>query len=171
MNHPEIVLIIARADNGVIGQDGRLPWHLPDDLRRFKQLTTGCPMVMGRKTFDSLPGLLPGRRHIVVTRNPAWEAEGTTRAASLDEALSLANAPHVYVIGGAEIWEQALPLADRIELTAVHVTPDGETVIAAPDPATWAEISREAHPTADGRPAYDFVTLRRKEAGAGERQG
>ncbi|MEQ1687322.1 MAG: dihydrofolate reductase [Sphingopyxis sp.] len=164
MNHPEIVLVMARADNGVIGVDGRLPWHLPDDLRRFKQITAGCPMVMGRKTFDSLPGLLAGRRHIVITRNPAWEAEGASRAGSLADALALANAPHVCIIGGAEIWAQALTLADRIELTHVHSAPAGDTHIDAPDTREWVESAREAHGAADGRPAYDFVTYRRKAA-------
>ncbi|MEQ1726155.1 MAG: dihydrofolate reductase [Sphingopyxis sp.] len=162
MNHPEIVLVMARADNGVIGANGHLPWHLPDDLRRFKQITAGCPMVMGRKTFDSLPGLLRGRRHIVITRNTAWEAEGAEVAHSLTDALTLANAPHVCIIGGADIWAQALPIADRIELTEVRLSPAGDAIIDAPSPAQWHEIAREAHPSADGRPAYDFVTYRRK---------
>lgn len=162
MNHPEIVLVMARGDNGVIGHEGRLPWHLPDDLRRFKQLTMGCPMVMGRKTFDSLPGLLRGRRHIVLTRNAEWEAEGAERAANLADALALANAPHVCIIGGADLWAQALPIADRIELTAVHLSPVGDTYIDAPDPKYWEETARETHPAADERPAYDFVTLRRR---------
>lgn len=163
MNHPEIVLVMARADNGVIGLDGHLPWHLPDDLRRFKQLTMGCPMVMGRKTFDSLPGLLRGRRHIVMTRNAEWEAEGAERAANFADALALANAPHVCIIGGGDIWAQALPIADRIELTAVHISPDGDTSIDAPDSKCWEEVARETHPAADGRPAFDFITLRRRE--------
>ncbi len=162
MNHPEIVLVLARADNGVIGADGRLPWRLPDDLRRFKQLTMGRPMIMGRKTFDSLPGLLDGRRHIVVTRDAEWSAEGAERAGSVAEALALANAPHVCVIGGADIWRQVLPLADRIELTEVHCSPEGDAVVDAPDAAEWDEVAREARPAVDGRPAFDFVTLKRK---------
>jgi dihydrofolate reductase len=162
MNHPEIVLVMARADNGVIGLDGHLPWHLPDDLRRFKQLTMGCPMVMGRKTFDSLPGLLRGRRHIVMTRNAEWEADGAERAANLGDALALANAPHVCIIGGGDIWAQALPIADRIELTEVHVEPQGDTAIAVPDKKLWIEVAREAYPSTEGKPAFDFVTLRRK---------
>lgn len=161
MNHPEIILVLARADNGVIGRDGRLPWRLPDDLRHFKQITMGRPMVMGRKTFDSLPGLLDGRRHIVLTRDGGWSAEGAEPATSVEQALALANAPHVCVIGGAEIWAQFLPLADRIELTEVHAEPDGDTFVDAPDPADWEEVARIAHPAVDGRPAFDFVTLKR----------
>ncbi len=120
----EVFLVAAVAANGVIGADGAMPWHIPADLRHFKSLTMGqnglgCPMVMGRKTFDSLPGLLPGRRHIVLTRDRAWRAEGAEAVHSLAEALHLANAPHIAVIGGAEIYAQALPLASRIELTEV----------------------------------------------------
>ena len=162
MNRPEVVMVIARADNGVIGHKGKLPWRLPDDLRRFKQLTMGRPMVMGRKTFDSLPGVLDGRRHIVVTRDADWAAEGAERAGSVDEALALANAPHVCVIGGADIWRQLIDRADRIELTEVHAAPEGDATIDAPDPARWREIAREAHGAADGRPAFDFVTLVRR---------
>ncbi len=162
MNHPEIIMVLARADNGVIGIDGRLPWRLPDDLRRFKQLTMGRPMIMGRKTFDSLPGLLDGRRHIVVTRDAEWAADGAERAGSVAEALALANAPHVCVIGGADIWRQVLPLADRIELTEVHLSPEGDAVADAPDMAEWEEVAREARPAVDGRPAFDFVTLKRR---------
>ena len=161
MNRPEIVLVLARADNGVIGAQGRLPWRLPDDLRRFKQITMGRPMIMGRKTFDSLPGLLAGRRHIVVTRDPDWSADGAERAGSIEEALALANAPHVCVIGGGDIWRQTLPIADRIELTAVHAAPAGDVTVDLPDPAQWQEIARESHPPADGRPGFDFITLRR----------
>jgi dihydrofolate reductase len=162
MNHPEIILVLARADNGVIGQDGRLPWRLRDDLRRFKQLTMGRPMIMGRKTFDSLPGLLDGRRHIVVTRDKGWASDGAERAGSIGEALALANAPHVCVIGGADIWQQVLPMADRIELTEVHAAPDGDARVDAPDPADWEEVARASHAASDGQPAFDFVTLRRR---------
>ena len=166
MNHPEIILILARADNGVIGVDGRLPWRLPDDLRRFKQLTMGRPMIMGRRTFDSLPGLLGGRRHIVLSRDADWSADGAERAASPAEALAMANAPHVCVIGGAEIWAQFLPMADKIELTEVHCEPAGDTQVAAPDAAQWVEVARIAHRAEQGangaRPAFDFVTYKRR---------
>jgi dihydrofolate reductase len=162
MDHPEIVLIAAVADNGVIGVDGGMPWHISADFRRLKALTMGKPLVMGRKTFDSLPGVLPGRRHIVITRDPAWEAEGAERAASLAEALQLANAPHIMVFGGAQIFAEALPLADRIELTEVHAAPDGETRFPDFDRSHWAETFREAHAPEGRNPGFDFVTLLRK---------
>ena len=162
MNRPEIILILARASNGVIGQDGALPWRLPDDLRRFKQLTMGRPMIMGRRTFDALPGLLDGRRHIVMTRDGQWSADGAERAGSAAVALSLANAPHVCVIGGAEIWAQFIDQADRIELTEVHAAPLGDARVDPPDPAVWGAVSRTAHPPRDDRPGFDFVTLKRR---------
>lgn len=163
MNHPEITLILARAANGVIGANGRMPWYLPADLRRFKQLTMGRPMIMGRKTFDSLPAVLEGRRHIVLTRDADWQEEGAEPVASVEEALKLANAPHVMVIGGAEIYRLFLPLADRIELTEVAIEPQGDAMIDYPDPAHWREVAREDHPAGEGgRPAYSFVTLTRR---------
>jgi dihydrofolate reductase len=160
-DHPEIVLVLARADNGVIGRDGALPWRLPADLRRFKTLTQGRPMVMGRRTFDSLPGLLPGRRHIVLTRDRAWAEEGAEVVHDVDEAIRIANAPVVMVIGGAEIYALFLPLADRIELTEVHVDVRGDASIAYPDPAQWQEMAREDHAGAGDAPAHGFVTFRR----------
>lgn len=162
MNHPEITLILARAANGVIGAGGKLPWHLPADLRRFKQRTMGRPMIMGRKTFDSLPAVLEGRRHIVLTRDAEWQDENAEVAHSVEEALRMANAPQVMVIGGAEIYRLFLPLADRIDLTEIELEPAGDAVIAALDPAEWQEVAREAHPAADGRPAHAFVTLTRR---------
>ncbi|SEH14538.1 dihydrofolate reductase [Sphingopyxis sp. YR583] len=162
MNRPEITLVLARAANGVIGAGGKMPWHLPADLRRFKQLTMGRPMIMGRKTFDSLPAILEGRRHIVLTRDPEWQDEGAEPVATIEEALKLANAPHVMVIGGAEIYRLFLPLADRIELTEVALEPKGDAVIDYPAAADWQEIAREDHPADEaGRPAYSFVTLTR----------
>jgi dihydrofolate reductase len=123
----EIFLVVAVAQNGVIGADGSMPWHLPADLRHFKALTIGQPMVMGRKTFESLPGLLPGRRHIVLTRDPDWAEDGAEIARSVEEAVRLANAPHVAVIGGAEIFRLFLPLASRIEWTEILAQPEGDT--------------------------------------------
>lgn len=161
MNHPEIVLIVARADNGVIGVDGKLPWHLPADLRHFKQLTLGVPMIMGRKTFDSLPGLLPDRRHIVLTRDEDWAEEGAEVAHSVEEAMRMANVPHVSVIGGAEIYRLFLPHADRIELTEVHLDAKGDTRLDPLGPE-WAEVARTSHPAEGERPAFDFVTLKRR---------
>lgn len=160
MNRPEIILIVARASNGVIGNKGKLPWHLPADLRHFKQLTMGKPMIMGRKTFDSLPGLLPNRRHIVLTRDRRWAEEGAETAQSVNQALKIANAPHVAVIGGAEIYALFLPRADRIELTEVHLSPEGDTQLA-PFGSDWSEAARVSSPAVDGHPAFDFVTLRR----------
>ena len=163
MNRPEITLILARAANGVIGAGGKMAWHLPADLRRFKQLTMGRPMIMGRKTFDSLPAVLEGRRHIVLTRDAEWHDEHAEVAHSAPEALRLANAPQVMVIGGAEIYRLFLALADRIELTEVALEPKGDAVIAAPDPAEWREVAREDHPAGEaGRPAYAFVTFTRR---------
>jgi len=161
MNHPEIVLIVARADNGVIGVDGKLPWHLPADLRHFKQLTLGVPMIMGRKTFDSLPGLLPDRRHIVLTRNEDWAEEGAEVVHSVEEAMRMANAPHVSIIGGAEIYRLFLPHADRIELTEVHLQATGDTQMDPLGP-DWVEVARTSHMAEGERPAFDFVTLKRR---------
>ena len=120
-------------------------------------------MIMGRKTFESLPGLLPGRRHIVLTRDTEWQEDGAEIAASLDDALRLANAPHVAVIGGAEIYRLFADRADTVELTEVHLSPQGDTVIEAYGPSEWQEIARERHEATDGKPAYSFVTLKRKQ--------
>ena len=160
MTRPPIALVVARADNGVIGRDGRLPWHLPDDLRRFKRLTMGTAMIMGRKTFESLPGLLPGRRHIVLTRDRGWRAEGAEVVHDVAGAIAAAgDDAAVSVIGGADIFQLFLPIADRIELTEVHGDIAGDVTLPPFDPARWREVSREDHPEADGRPAFSFVTL------------
>jgi len=162
MNHPEIIFFLARADNGVIGDGDSIPWRLPEDQRRFKTMTMGKPMIMGRKTFDSLPGLLPGRRHIVLSRDRSWEGDGADVASSVDEALKMANAPHIAVIGGAEIYKAFLDRADRIELTEVHSEPEGDTKMPAFDTAVWEETSRTDHDPKNGKPGYSFVTLKRK---------
>jgi dihydrofolate reductase len=164
MNRSEVFLVVAVADNGVIGTGGTMPWHISADFRRVKSLTMGKPLVMGRRTFESLPGVLPGRRHIVITRDPLWQAEGTERAGSLAEALRLANAPHIAIFGGAQIYAQALPLAHRIELTEVHAAPDGDTVFPAFDRSEWRETVRETHAPDGKTPGFDFVTLLRKSA-------
>ncbi len=164
MATPHIFLVVARADNGVIGRNGALPWRLPADLRHFKRLTTDKPMIMGRQTFDSLPGLLPGRRHIVLTRDRSWSADGAEVAHDERAALRLANAPEIAVIGGTEIFNLFMPRANRIELTEVHAVPEGDTTLDRPDPLTWTESAREEHPAADGLPAYSFVTLLRRSA-------
>jgi dihydrofolate reductase len=159
---PPITLVVARAQNGVIGREGRLPWHLPADLKRFKSLTMGSVMVMGRKTFESLPRVLPGRRHVVLTHDRNWSAEGAEVAHSVEEAMELARGERVSVIGGAEVFALFLPLADRIELTEVLDDLSGETRM--PDPRAfgeWRQIVGEEHRAEDGRPAFRFVTLER----------
>lgn len=160
----EITLIYARAANGVIGKDGDLPWRLPADLKHFKALTMGKPMIMGRKTFESLPGLLPGRRHIVLTRDSLWQAEGAESAASPGEALALAGEGSVAVIGGAAIYQMFLPRADRVELTQIHADYEGDTLMPPLGPE-WAEVAREDHPAAGDTPAFSFVTYRRAGEG------
>ena len=156
-----IVFVLARADNGVIGVDGRLPWHLPADLKHFKALTTGKPMVMGRKTFDGFPAPLPGRRHIVLTRDRTWQAAGAEVAHTPDDALALAgqggSGGEVAVIGGAEVFALFLDRADRVELTEVHAAPAGDAVV--PPFTGWREVARADHPADGARPAYSFVTL------------
>jgi dihydrofolate reductase len=162
MDRPPITIVVARAQNGVIGRAGRLPWHLPADLKRFKALTMGSAMIMGRRTFDSLPGILPGRRHIVLTRNRDWFEMGAERACNVEEALHLAGDDPASVIGGADIFALFLPLADRIELTEVLEDIEGDR--CWPDPrhsGNWRELRSETHPAEDGRPAYRFVTLER----------
>jgi dihydrofolate reductase len=155
----EIVLVVARADNGIIGRDGTLPWHLPADLKHFKRVTGGTAMIMGRRTFDSLPGLLPGRRHIVLTRDRDWSAEGAEVVHSADEALAVAGDGRVSVIGGAEIFALLEPQATAVELTEVHLDVDGDTAMPAFEPSIWREASREMHAATDGRPAFSFVRL------------
>lgn len=155
-----VTFYLARARNGVIGVDGKLPWHLPADLKRFKAMTMGKPMVMGRKTFESFPSPLPGRRHIVLTRDRNWSAPGAEVTHSPDDALALAGEGDIAVIGGAEVFALFLDRADRIELTEVACAPEGDAIVPdfGPD---WREIAREDHPADGDRPAYSFVTLAR----------
>ncbi|PSJ43187.1 dihydrofolate reductase [Allosphingosinicella deserti] len=155
----EITLVVARADNGVIGKDGTLPWHIPAELKHFKQVTRGTAMIMGRKTFDSLPGLLPGRRHIVLTRDPAWYADGAEVAHDVGSALAAAGDTPISVIGGAEIIALFEPVATAAELTQIHMAAEGDTVMAPLDRARWREVSREEHDAADGLPGFSFVRL------------
>lgn len=156
----DIFLIYARAENGVIGRDNALPWRISADLKRFKALTMGKPMIMGRKTFDSFPAPLPGRRHIVLTRDTAWQAEGAEPVHSVEQALDLAGDGAIAVIGGADIFALFLPRADRVELTEVHADYPGDVTMPALDHA-WHESARENHPATDKTPAYSFVTLAR----------
>ncbi|WJS99095.1 dihydrofolate reductase [Novosphingobium humi] len=157
-----ITLVVARAANGVIGADGTMPWHLPADLRHFKAKTMGRPMVMGRKTFESLPGVLPGRRHIVMTRDAGWSAPGAEVATDLAGALALAgDVAEVCVVGGGQIYAQFMPIANRIELTEIYASPEGDTHFPMPTAPEWVETAREGHPAQEGRPAFAFVTLER----------
>lgn len=154
-----LAAIYARAANGVIGKGGALPWHIPADLKRFKALTMGASMIMGRKTFESFGKPLPGRRHIVLTRDAGWRAEGAEVAPSPAKALAMAG-PDVWVIGGAEVFALLLACCDRVELTEVHADFAGDTIMP-PLGLEWHECAREEHAAADGRPAYAFVTLER----------
>ncbi|HVM22053.1 MAG TPA: dihydrofolate reductase [Sphingomicrobium sp.] len=163
MDRPPITIVVARAQNGVIGRDGTLPWHIPADLKRFKALTMGSAMVMGRKTFESLPKLLPGRRHIVLTRDKNWGAEGVEVAHDVEGALALARGEPLSVIGGADIFDLFLPLASRIELTEVLADVAGDTFIAdARSSGDWVETFREEHGAEGGEPPFRFVTLERR---------
>jgi dihydrofolate reductase len=151
------------ADNGVIGRGDGLPWHLPDDLKRFKALTMGHAMLMGRRTWDSIGRPLPGRRSLVLTRNAGWTASGAERVATLAEALERAGGAPLAVIGGAEVFSLAWPVVGRLELTEVHADPEGDTRLEGFDRAHWRETFRERH-AADARHAhpFSFVTLVRR---------
>ena len=156
-------LIYARAANGVIGANNTLPWHLPEDLAHFKRHTLGCPVIMGRKTWDSLPTRfrpLPGRLNLVVTRQPDWHAPGAQAATSLQDALAQCGAaPDAWVIGGAQIYAQALPLAHSVVVTEIALQVDGDAFAPELD-AAWRESSRESHVSAKGL-AYSFVHYQR----------
>lgn len=159
----EIVLVVALSENRVIGRDGDLPWRIPNDLKHFKAVTLGHPMVMGRKTWDSLPGALPGRRNIVITRNDDFAEEGAERAASLPEALSMcAGAEKVMIIGGGQIFDDIIDRADVLELTEVHAQVEGDTYFPEIDPDKWTETARVSIPATDDAPAHSFVSLVRR---------
>jgi dihydrofolate reductase len=143
-----ISFVVAVARNGVIGREGGLPWHISSDLKRFKEITMGKPVIMGRKTWDSLPRKpLPGRRNIVITRQPGFSAPGAEVVASPEEALGLCGgAPEIAVIGGGEVYRLFWPLVDRLYLTEVDLDVEGDTHFPALDPAEWREVARETHP-------------------------
>ncbi|MCF2515548.1 dihydrofolate reductase [Sphingomonas sp. G124] len=165
MARPPITIVLARAINGVIGKDNRLPWHIPGDLKRFKALTMGSAMIMGRKTFDSLPGILPGRRHIVMTRDHDWQVEGVEVAYDVDSAIKTAGSTPISVIGGAAIFGLFEPLADKIELTEVIAEVDGD--VTMPDLRSserWREVASEDHMPTAGTPAWRTVTLVKAKA-------
>ncbi|GAA4330087.1 dihydrofolate reductase [Variovorax defluvii] len=165
MTSTRINLILARAANGVIGHEGGIPWHLPEDMAHFKQQTAGAPVIMGRKTWDSLPPRfrpLPGRRNIVITRQPDWQAEGAERAEGLREALARceqAEEPEVWVIGGAQIYAEAEPLAQRAIVTEIDRHYEGDAWAPRFD-TSWRETARESHVASNGL-RYSFITLER----------
>jgi len=161
----KLALVVAAAENGVIGNANQLPWHLPDDLRRFKELTLGGPMVMGRKTFDSIGRPLPGRTSIVVTRQAGLRIDGCIVVNSLDEALVAAGeVPEVALIGGEELFRHALPRADIIHLTRVHADVPGDTFLPPLDPLQWHAYVLATHP-ADARHAYAFSYIEMTRVG------
>ncbi|MBS1219986.1 MAG: dihydrofolate reductase [Proteobacteria bacterium] len=162
-------LIYARARNGVIGKAGGLPWHLPQDLAHFKRLTLGCPVIMGRRTWDSLPARfrpLPGRRNVVVSRNAELQAQGAEIAADLETALArVAEAPRAFVIGGAQLYAQALPMAHTLVLTEIDADLDGDAFFPAWERSQFEQTGSAGAVTAAGVP-YRFVTYRRRQAAA-----
>lgn len=162
-----IALIAAVAANGVIGQDNHLPWHLPEDLRHFKQITLGKPLIMGRKTYESIGRPLPGRTNIVLTRQAGWAPEGVIVAEHLDQALTLARQAmreghEIMVIGGEQIYRQALPLADRLYLTLVERDVPGDARFPDVDPAQWREVSRQVGHSDKEDLAFAFVVWERR---------
>lgn len=162
MVEDKLFLVYARAANGAIGKDGGLPWHIPADLKHFKSLTTGKPMIMGRKTFESFPSPLPNRRHIVLTRDSDWQADGAERAMSVPEALAAAGGEETAVIGGADVFLLFEPQAERIEMTQIHAEYDGDTFMDAPDETRWKEIAREDREAQGDTPAFSFITYERR---------
>jgi len=167
----EVVLIVAVADNGVIGADGSIPWRLKSDMQRLKAMTVGKPVVMGRKTFMSLRRPLAGRTNIVVTRDQDFRRPGAVVTTSFADARAVAlgdalrrSVTEIAVIGGAEIYAQWMPCADRLEVTEVHARPDGDTHFAAIDPVQWQELTRVRNPAGpDDSAAFSYVTYRRRQ--------
>jgi len=156
-NGPRVYLVAAVAANGVIGKDGHLPWHLPEDLKHFKKLTLGHPVIMGRRTWESLGKPLPGRENIVVTRQAGYDAPGAAVANSLDGALALCiGEPVAFVIGGTTLFEESLPTAAGLVMTEIHRDYEGDTWFPDYDRSRWRESQRESHVTADGT-KFDFV--------------
>jgi dihydrofolate reductase len=160
MSHPpgpRIYLVAAVASNGIIGSNGRLPWHFPEELKHFKEVTLGHPVIMGRRTWESLKSALPGRKNIVVTGAPGYRAPGASVAASLQAALALcADAPKAMVIGGSQLFEESLPIAAGLELTEIHKDYPGDTWFPRYDRAKWKEMKREARTAGDGT-RFDYV--------------
>jgi dihydrofolate reductase len=168
---PQLVLVVARARNGVIGRDGDLPWRLRSDLQRFKAITVGKPCIMGRRTWESLPlKPLPGRLNIILSRDESFAARGALVCTTLDEAIEIARetaeedgVDEICVIGGTALFEKALPRAKRLYLTEVEAEPEGDAVFPAFDEGAWTEVSSEAHPAGEKDDhAFRFRVLERK---------
>ena len=168
---PDMVFVVAVAENGVIGANGAMPWRMKSDMQRFKAITINKSVVMGRKTFESLPKPLPGRTNIVITRDTDYRAAGAIVTHSLVDARAIATgdalrrfATEIAVIGGAEIYAQWMDIADRLEVTEVHARPEGDTRLAAIGPAEWEEVARQRHPAGpDDSAAFSYVTYRRRQ--------
>jgi dihydrofolate reductase len=165
---PLVSWLVAAAENGVIGRDNALPWRLPDDLKRFKALTLGKPILMGRKTFDSIGKALPGRTNLVLTRSALWRAPEVLVVGSIAEALERAGtAPELIVIGGAQVFALTLALVERIYLTRVHAQVSGDTHLPPLDPTAWREVERQEHAADERNPyAMTFSVLERAQVGA-----
>ena len=164
---PRVSLIVARARNGVIGRDNAMPWHLPEDLKHFKSMTMGHALVMGRRTFDSIGRPLPGRRIVVLTRDPGWARGGCERAGSIEAALALlADQREIFIAGGAEIYRQALPHAIRMLITDIDLAPEGDTWFEEPDPRDWQSVNRSEAQSASGL-HYSIRELVRRDSPAG----
>ena len=161
---PRLTLVVAIDARRGIGIDNRLPWHLPEDLAHFKRVTLGKPIVMGRKTFDSIGRPLPGRRNIVVTRNPDWSHAGVETAASLPDALALLDGEPASIIGGAQVFQDAMALADCLIVTEIDHVFHCDTFFPPIDPALWREMARESHHSEANGFAYAYVTYTRKES-------
>lgn len=158
----QLSIIVAIANNRVIGVDNTLPWHLPEDLKHFRALTTGHHIIMGRKTYESLGRLLPGRTTVIVTRNKGYRLEGALIAHSLEDAVALCkNDDEVFVIGGAELYKDGLKLADKLYITEVDLTVNGDAYFPEFDLSLWSETSREAQTSAQGLP-FSYITYIRK---------
>ena len=166
MSEPRLVLVVAVAENGVIGKNGQLPWKIPGDLKRFQKLTMGKPVIMGRLTYESMGGPLKGRTNIVLTTNPNYKAEGATVVTSLKDAISLAakdNTDEIAIIGGNVVFAETLPRASKLEITEVHGTPEGDAYFPPFDKREWKEVLRDGpHQGPNDSLPYTFVTYERR---------
>ena len=163
-DNPHLTLVVAVDANGGIGIDNRMPWHLPEDFAHFKRVTLGKPVIMGRKTFDSIGRVLPGRRNIVITRNGDWSHEGAERAASLDAAIAMLDRTPASIIGGAQIFNQSIAIADAMIVTHIEHAFDCDTFFPPIDKAAWLETARDTHHSEAGGFDYAFVTYARRGA-------